>query len=218
MKINTFKFNNDTKKYSNSCLGAQNARNTSVSFTKFKKVGTAALIDKQTGEEVTAIVKKDDFYNQSIFYELYIGRKRIGFMDMETFSPPPKMYNDDPYQTYSEIRHIRSLDGDKYKGIGTTLINLAINESEKNGNKGAIWLLSEKGYQWAASKYRRQENPIPFYYKLGFRAPSDIDKENENLIKKRQFDDIKDKQILILKPEKIEQNSKYHEKNFDVKI
>ena len=32
-----------------------------------------------------------------------------------------------------------------------------------------------------------------------------IDKENENLIKKGQFDDIQDKQILILEPEKIMQ-------------
>ena len=188
-----------------------------LSFGNFKKVGTAALIDKKTGEEINATVKKEEFTGAFILYELYIGRKRVGYMDMVPVSDIPVYNTIDPFQIYSEIGHIRSLDGDKYAKIGTTLVNLAIEESKNQGNQGAMWLISEKGYQRTVSKYRSNENPIPFYYKLGFKAFDKLEDEKiRELLKQKRFDELPDKALLILSKEDANSNNKYLEKNFDI--
>ena len=124
-----------------------------LSFGNFKKVGTAALIDKKTGEEINATVKKEEFTGAFILYELYIGRKRVGYMDMVPVSDIPVYNTIDPFQIYSEIGHIRSLDGDKYAKIGTTLVNLAIEESK---NRDLSNLISAFGIRHVGKKTAKE--------------------------------------------------------------
>ena len=120
-----------------------------------------------------------------ISFQIITGRKKeAGFLHMDI----------DPFETRGEyipknkkgqslpkVSHLRSIEGDKYKGIGTTLINAAINESLRAGKNGALYLKAETGYGSCYSDYRKNESPIPFYYKIGFRAE---DKELHSFFKK----------------------------------
>ena len=146
--------------------------NFGISFGKFRKVASIKLIDKDTEKPVLADLKRDNIGKDFLIYKIYAGRKELGYMDLDCSAIFPEDNNyvvTEPDNEIPEITHLRSLAGDKYYGIGTALVNAAMEESIKRGKNGALWLRSEKGYAHALSDYRANENPLPFYYKLGFR-------------------------------------------------
>lgn len=168
-----------------------------------KKNEEVIIYDRKTGEEVVATVKKQSICDEYYMFKLCVGRKVVGKMNMMMNADCP-LYNDDwpPYanpvekKTFPQIMDIRTFEGDKYSNIGTALIDLAIEQSVKAKHKGALWLESCKGYDSESSKYRSGENPIPFYYKLGFRATGEDDKKIRAALEKGDYENLPDDIIL----------------------
>lgn len=185
-------------------------------FGKFRKVGDITLLDKDTGFNVKASLSKEktgDF----VSYKVFVNKKEAGFMDMNCASlfPEGDYVLTQPNNVLPEILHLRSLLGDKYEGIGTALVNVAVKESKKRGNDGCIFLTAEKGYARTFSDYRSGESPIPFYYKLGFEAVDPkVDKLIKECIEKSDYKKLPDSALLLLTPEAIAQKNKYFAKNY----
>lgn len=186
-------------------ISAENIRAAYIpAFGQFKKVGETFLTDRITGEKVKADIKKEKILNEYIGYKLYVGEKVAGFMDMSLNDKFPKYSDKIPFERFPQIIHLRTLEGEKYSGTGTTLVKLASEESKKLGKEGALWLDAEKGYMKHASRYRSDESPIPFYYKLGFRAPGKKHKEIKNILKSEDYYKLPNSQILYLTPDAAE--------------
>lgn len=190
------------------------------SFGKYRKVASVPLVDRLTGKNVIADLKCDKFGKDLISYKLYVGREEAGFMDMDCAAKFPDS-NDFvlPATTdeIPEIQHIRSILGHRYAGIGTALMNAAVQESEKHGKNGYLWLKTESGYAWSFSPYRAKENPVPFYYKLGFEA---VDKRTNDLIKhcvkNSNYRALPDSVLMLLTPDAIDQKNKYFAAHYNV--
>lgn len=145
--------------------------NFAPSFGKYKKVKDVSVIDKKSQQPVRAALLRD-VDGSSVSYKLVSGRTELGYMHMNCNSifKEDKYLCPEPDNNIPEITHIRSLEGDKYYGIGTNFINAAVEESLKRGKRGCVWCYAEQGYAAALSSYRKYENPIPFYYKMGFKS------------------------------------------------
>ena len=170
------------------------------SFNGYKKIGTVQLKERDTDDNVTAVVKKERI-GDFISLKLFVKNKEAGYLDMECDSvlPNSDYALDKPSNIIPQIHHIRSIQGDKYKGIGTALIKTAIQESWNNGGFGNLWLVTETGYAKGYSKYRSNENPIPFYYKTGFESPDDTtDKLIKNCLEKQEYSKLPDSVLLML--------------------
>ena len=204
LPINLYFFlslNNDfeQKKYNSEHVRA----NFIPSFDGYKKVGTVQLKQRSTDNNVAAIVKKERI-GDFISLKLYVKNKEAGFLDMKCDSVLPNNdYTlDKPSNIIPQILHLRSIQGDKYKGIGTALIKTAIQESWNNGGFGNLWLRTETGYAYSYSPYRSNENPIPFYYKVGFESPDySTNKLIKDCIEKKEHSKLPNSVLLMLTDE-----------------
>lgn len=188
--------------YRNIFLGQLNFK---PSFGALKKVEDIKLKDRNTGKSVDASLFKEksgDFIDFKIKYK----RQEAGYLSMDLCPtylynlPKPEINNKD----IPEVEKIRTIMGDSLEGIGTALMTAAIKESIKNGTEGALWLSAEKGYAYNLSDYRKNENPIPFYYKLGFEAIDEDDKELiESCLVDNDLNNLPDISCLFLNPENI---------------
>lgn len=189
------------------------------SFGQFRTVGYAFLIDKATEKLQYATIQKELQGNYSCF-RIMVDRKVAGRMDIcndAVFPEEHIVLTDEPDNTFPEVRHIRSYMGDKYAGIGTVLMNTAVQESKRMGKDGRLWLYAEKGYDFAASPYRSQESPLPFYYKLGFRCPDEkINKEIQKYIDKKQYNMLPDEAMLVLSADNVHLLEDYFNNNYSV--
>lgn len=173
------------------------------SFAGYRKAGETTVIDKKTGLKVPAAIQKEktgDFLS----LRLMVGKKEAGFLDMYCNSvfPEDSYVLPEPTNSMPEVRHLRSILGNDYSGIGTALIKTAIQESCNNGGFGNLWLESEKGYEKTLTSYRSNENPIPFYYRMGFISPNeDIDKQIKTCLKKTDYLKLPESTLLLLTPE-----------------
>ena len=184
------------------CLRA----NFEPSFGKMHKVGETTVFDRKTGQPVKTNISKDSFFNEYLLYNLYAKRKLAGFIRIDKHSDIPEdaylLTNEKPpFKTFPEITHLRTIEGEKYSKIGSAMINIAINESIKAGTQGALWLKTDKGYEKDASPYRSGENPIPFYYKMGFRAIGYEDQKIQEAIAKGDYDSLPNSTWLVMTPE-----------------
>ncbi len=188
-------------------------------FGKYKKAGNVMLIDKEDGTLKSATLKREKYGKDFISYKLFVNGEEAGYMDMNCSSVFPEDDNfvlTEPDNVIPEIEHIRSLAGNKYAGIGSALVNAAINESISRGKNGCLWLRTEKGYAWSLSEYRANENPIPFYYKLGFKAPDvNIDKLISRCLEKSDYKHLPDSALLLLTSEAVKQKNKYFASHFN---
>lgn len=178
------------------------------SFGTFKKIEDVKLKDRETGKSVQASLFKEksgDFIDFKIKYK----KQEAGYLSMDLCPSyisnlPITEIND---KDIPEVEKVRSIMGDSLEGIGTALMTAAIKESIKNGTEGALWLSAEKGYAHNLSDYRSNENPIPFYYKLGFEAAEDEDKELiESCLSDNDFYNLPNMSCLFLHPENINKN------------
>ena len=186
------------------------------SFGKFRKVDDVTLLDKNSGFNVKASLCKEKI-GDYVSYKIFVDRKEAGFMDMNCCSlfPEGDYVLTQPNNVIPEITHLRSLLGERYAGIGTALVNAAVKESRKRGHDGCLFLTAEKGYARSFSNYRSDENPIPFYYKLGFEAINpQIDSFIKKCISKSQYNLLPDSVLLLLTPEAIAKKNKYFSKNY----
>ena len=151
----------------------------------------------------TAIIKRED-YGDYVEFKLTVGKDVAGFLNMEINSLIPEdgflVTTSSNYQP--EIKHLRSILGEKYSGIGTELIKVALQESFNRGKDGNLWLETETGFGSYCSDYRSGENPIPFYYKLGFESPKTSEHYYiKRCIEKEAYRSLPDNAILMLTPE-----------------
>lgn len=99
-----------------------------------------------------------------------------------------KAYNN----TALMILHLISYEGDKYKGIGTNLLNLVVKKSKDIKQNGKVFLYARNSFDpsyYKNSKYCKiQENSVPtlFYYNYGFRADKKTNDLLENFIKNKK--------------------------------
>ncbi len=170
------------------------------SFGRYKNVGTSYIKDRKTGSEIKAVVKKDKI-GSYISFKLFVGKKEVGFLDMDSASVVPEVDFIVTEQTnaFPKVLHLRTLEGEKYRGIGTELIKIAIQESYNCGKKGNLWLEAKEGYAEGLSDYRSGENPIPFYYKCGFYSPIEkVDKQIREKLSDKDFRNLPEYELLIL--------------------
>ena len=201
-----------------SSLSAENIKaNFIPSFGQYRTVGYAFLIDKDTDKLQYATIQKEQQGNFGCF-RVMVDRHVAGRMDIcndAVFPEEQIVLTDEPDNAFPEIRHIRSFMGNKYAGIGTILMNTAVQESKKMGKDGRLWLYAEKGYDFAGSPYRSNESPLPFYYKLGFRCPDEkTDKEIQKYIDKKQYNMLPDEAMLVLSADNVHILEDYFNSNF----
>ena len=216
LNLKNFLQNKHFTKIPNDCYKAN-----FLPFAGLKTVGEAYVIDRKTGEKVKAAIKKDEIKDEYCLYKLYKDKKELGAMDMSPYSRIPNTIGGKPVNAgkyhkmvIPKIEHIRTIEGDKYSRIGSTLVNLAIEESKKYGFGGGLWLFSEKGFQKMLSLYRSNKNPIPFYYKLGFRALGEEDEKIKEYINNYEYAKLPNSAILVLDSETVKKGNKYLEPDF----
>lgn len=188
------------------------------SFGKYKRIANISLLNKKSNSYVNASLLKEEIGDYS-YFKIMVGNREAGYLDMDcdAIFPEngylcPELDNNIP-----QIKHIRSLLGDEYYGIGTALINAAVDESVKKGKDGAVWCVTSKGYARTFSPYRSNENPIPFYYKLGFRSlDNNIDKLIKESISDGNYDNLPDSTVLILSSQDVYDFKKYYSSQYVV--
>lgn len=186
------------------------------SFGSLRKIKDVALIDKNNGKLVGAKVYRD---TRSIteYYSLKKNGEELGYMKLKN----PKVSNFTNYafsypDDLPEVKEIRTIEGEEYEGIGTQLIKCAIERSCELGFDGELVLTAEKGYALNLSPYHSDDNPIPFYYKLGFQAiDEDEDIKCRDLLDKEDYTSLPFLEDMILTVEEgIPIFNEYYEKKF----
>ena len=186
------------------------------SFGKFKKVGEVTILNCDTGRTVDATLQKESVGNYHRF-KIVVNREEVGFMniDCDAIFDENNYVLSEPNNNIPKVTQLRTLNGEKYAGIGSALLNLAVDESKKIGRKGALWLVSEEGFARTYSAYRRNESPIPFYYKLGFKA---LDKNVDNIIKEginsSNYKKLPKSVVLVLPSSKANHLQKYYKEHY----
>ncbi len=174
------------------------------SLEEYEKIKEIPIKERASNETINASLYKSRNKTHPSF-QIRIGDKVAGYMKMDCISGLPFgmkntcVGNDAVIPCISDLRTIL---GSEYSGIGTALVKEAIRTSKKNGAQGSLWLYSMEGFEKNKSSYRRGENPLPFYFKLGFRANDDlIDNMIIKAIKKNKPKDLPPMCILFLTPE-----------------
>ena len=189
------------------------------SFGRLKTVGEITIYDRETKSPVSAKIKRDSYGRSDLDYQLHVNGEQVGYMRLicDSLFPEDNFVISEPDDIFPEIRNLRTIKGDKYEGIGSALVSIAVEESRRRGKNGAVWLASERGYAYNLSPYRQYENPIPFYYKLGFKAVNP--KEDEYIRKCIENDktyNLPDSSLLLLTSEAAKAKNKYLSKTFTI--
>lgn len=182
------------------------------SFGKFKKVKNVTLLNKDTGRTVQASLQRENI-GDFIRYKLLVNREEVGYMNMDCdrVFPENDCLLNEPDNNIPQVTHLRSLAGDKYAGIGSALLDVAVDESKKHGKLGALWLYADEGYAHSLSTYRKNENPIPFYYKLGFESLNkDLDAKIREGIRTSNYGILPSSTILVLPSDKADELKHYY--------
>ena len=175
--------------------------NFAPSFGKYRKIKDVELTDRNTGENINAIMKRDRISDSFDFFSIYVKGKQAGFMEIGYDEPVPEgdfvlTENDN---TIPEVKRIYSILGDDYKGIGTELIKQAVEESRARGKNGSLWLTAETGFASGLTKHRRNESPIPFYYGMGFESPENkTDTYIKKCISNSRYNKLPKSALLVL--------------------
>lgn len=188
------------------------------SFGRFRTVDRVLLQNKNSRYFERASIVKDKIGNVSLF-KVMIGKKEAGYLDMDCSSiiPEDNFLVTECDNNIPEVCHIRSIMGDDYEGIGTSLMYAAVQESKRKGKNGTLWLVAEKGYNPGVSNYRRNQSPIPFYYKLGFICPDDEQHEYINYCLERGlYNNLPDSAVLILPKDRVQILEDYYKKNCEM--
>ncbi len=171
------------------------------SFGRSQKIRKVKLLDLAKKEMVKGTIyseKMDDLTR----FNIEVRGQELGYMYVkfdEAIFPEEDMVLPEPYNDIPEIVYLRTLLGDKYKGVGSALIATAIDYSEKQGKKGCLWLKTKKGYAKSLSPYRSDENPIPFYYKVGFKSLDErTDSYIKSCLKSSNYKKLPEKTVLFL--------------------
>ncbi|MBQ8886084.1 MAG: hypothetical protein IJY61_00090 [Candidatus Gastranaerophilales bacterium] len=188
------------------------------SFGKYKKVADITLINRDTEMPVRASLRKEktgDF----VSFQIITGRKdEAGFLHMNldpTSIRGERVLTNKKGNPIPEVTHLRSISGDKYKGIGTALIYAAIVESLKANKDGELFLKAETGYGSSYSDYRKWENPIPFYHKMGFEAVDcDVNSLIQECIKKADYEKLPPSALLLLSSDSIKAKNLQFSKDY----
>ncbi len=186
------------------------------SFGKYRKYKEVPIYNKETGQIDNTTIMRDTI-GDYVLYKMMSGREELGYlrMDCDSIFKEDKFLSSEPDNNIPEITHLRSLRGDKYYGIGTALIGVAVEESKKRGKRGALWCTTEQGYAHSLSPHRKNENPIPFYYKMGFKSPDImIDNLIQRGISSANLGLLPESTVLLLSSTNSDDFRKYYAHNY----
>lgn len=203
----TFKLSNYT---------AENVRANFISFgNNYRKVRDVKIYDKSKREFVSASLEhKRDYFDE---YRIMKDGKKLGFM---TFDEETNIGLMEDIKGFSDgvmprIAALRTIEGDRYSGIGTQLVKEAVEKSFQTGYDGLVCLSAQKYFAKQDSSYRSEDSPIPFYYKLGFRSPQ---AQINNLIEKSIKLDLPQmlpmETFMVLKPSNVYKFDDYYKSKF----
>lgn len=154
------------------------------SFCKRVHDKNVQIIDRNTGIVNVVSLNKEN-QRDLVRFSLTSKNKEIGSMFLKYDCPMPQKYCNNPevQKTIPCVINLEIKQGDKFLGVGTALLNLAIEESIKNGKNGSLLLLAENSFPFYfnGTTLIESENSIQFYYKMGFEA---TDKELDDNIRK----------------------------------
>lgn len=159
-------------------------------------VGSVAIKEKFSGGSVVnadiykEIFQKDKKENSEKYF-MTVNGKKVGEMILT-------IEEDDIF-----IAHLESLSRNRYRGIGSSFIQLAIEKSLKSPSKPPVKLNARKLHVF-------QRNPVPFYQKMGFVVQENISEQDKNffgtpmylhpMCESRWLERIKKKPILKQNP------------------
>ena len=181
---------------------------------KCRKIKTVYLIDKTNGDIIYADLLKHKNYPK---YEVRVKGELAGYMHISDNGYLPECDNAPENLKdvgIHKITGLRTIMGNKYSGIGSALINEAIEHSKKIKRKGAIWLMASDGYDNYASRYMANVNPVPFYKKCGFTCIQKKTEEKVNLALKKNLPFLFPETVnMLLTPENAKKfQAKYSKK------
>ncbi len=195
------------KEYSN--ISAENIKANFVpSFGRYWRMNDVPIIDQDNGKTISAqILRQRKRWGNIYNYVLAVNNDYEGFMNIDSKAIFPEFDdllltdfdNNIPQITYMFTKYGNK---DKYKGIGSNLIRQAIFLSQSLGKNGSLWLNSQILYDSSIPSYKKILNPLPFYYKVGFRSPfEDIDNSIKTIMEEEDYTKLPDEALLILSPQ-----------------
>ena len=138
---------------------------------------TVSLIDKSSHNDVTASIISKKGNHSNYRREVIVGDKVVGISENNIGADGMIACLPDDYvfgEKALEIKYLATSEG--YKGSGSQLIKIAVEDSMKAGCEGKVFvdasggsLPMDVGYL-CGNKY--STSPVPFYYKMGFRTIS----------------------------------------------
>ena len=190
------------------------------SFGKFKTVQNLTILNRDTGRTVNASLQKETI-GEFLMFKLLVNKEEVGFMNLsrDAIFEEGDFILPEPNNNIPKVTHIRTLKGDKYAGIGSALLSVAVEESKKCGRNGALWLFADSGYARTYSAYRKNENPIPFYYKLGFVSlDTDIHNKITNALASGDYDKLPNSALLVLPSANAEHLQSYYDSHYTMNL
>lgn len=161
-------------------------RMTVSDYVRKYAVGRTMLEDRKTGQPIEAIITRKAL-DDTVLIKLFENKKsaypHLGCILLNT---KPKVKSTDPiireyqeavknpaindyHEKALEVFNLASTAGDRIRGIGTRLMEIAFKESLQHGFEGRIYLYAENAISNTAVTYRSEkDSPVPFYHKLGF--------------------------------------------------
>ena len=184
----------------------------------YRKVRDIELLDNDTLEYTKASLQhKKDYCDEYIITK---DGKKLGYMTFDKSANLGHMYDVAGFRdgVMPRIATLRSLEGDKYSGIGTQFVKEAVERSFQEGYDGLVCLNAIKNFASSDSDYRCTDSPIPFYYRLGFRSPSpEINRSIEIALKLKIPEMLPNETFMVLTPQNIYKFDDYYNSKFPPK-
>ncbi|MBQ3642795.1 hypothetical protein II906_12860 [bacterium] len=203
---------------------AYNAENLKANFITFKGnfriLEDVVLYDKVEKKYVKASMQMREDGNLEE-YQIIKGNDKLGYMYM---NPKAEIIEEISNETryglkdtdkIAKIAKLRSIEGDRYSGIGTQFVKKAIERSLSLGQMGAVGVTACRYFDTAASDYRKNDSPIPFYYKMGFKAADSVINDAINIALDFNMQDLFPRcAFLVLTPKNVRNFYDYYENKF----
>ncbi|MBQ3642794.1 hypothetical protein II906_12855 [bacterium] len=188
----------------------------SPSFGNYRKIRDA-YVENRTNKILYLTKISREKSRNTERYIITRNNKELGFMNFVIRSNcKPESFWYRFLQDLPKIQGLRTIEGNDFRGIGTQLVKCAVDRSKELGYEGELILSAEQGYAMKESPYRSDENPIPFYYKLGFQCIDNLDdRKCRKLISEGRIEELPIIAEMILTKDKgVPAFEAYYEKNF----
>ena len=150
-------------------IAAKNAK--LLKYIESHKAGKTTIINRSTGKPIDVTITHD--VNEGMTkYKMYTSENGVyrilGTIDVAPITTDcfTSSIRDHCGSEALEVKYLASALGNEYRGIGTQLMQVAVEHSIQHGYEGKIVLLANNDTPYYT--YRSSGSPVPFYRKLGF--------------------------------------------------